>query len=115
MKDTIPLLSDMHETLRAIDSEIEYINTLERRTEPLSVPGQLVTLRALLQEAEQAWYANAGNDYTLGIMRKLAATAAAAMIQFGSPRRHVAPAPLKIYDEDRLSEFRALQERNERD
>jgi len=90
-----PLLSDSPETLRAIDSEIEYINTLDHQ--PLSVPGQLVTLRALLQEAEQAWYVNAGDHHTLGIMRKLAATASAAMIQFGSPRRHVAPAPLKIY------------------
>ena len=51
------------------------------------VAGQLVTLNVYTQEANVAWAKSAGDEAALAALRKVAAIAIRALIQYGCPRR----------------------------
>lgn len=85
------------EVIDAIGEELEYqfrVSGTDRADDTDNgVAGQLVTLNALVQQMNQAWYSNAGDHETLDLMRKAAATCVRTMVLYGTVRREM-PEPV---------------------
>ncbi len=79
------------EVIDAINEEFLYQSTLKGSgradARDHGVEGQLVTLRVYLREAEVAWTKNSGDEAALDALRKCAAIALRALVQYGCPRR----------------------------
>lgn len=87
----LPALVLTSDVIDAINEELAYQATLQGsgRADAVDhgVAGQLVTLNVYANEANAAWVKNAGEEAALGALRKVAAIALRALIQYGCPRR----------------------------
>lgn len=87
----LPLIELTPEVISAINEELAYQSTLNEsgRADAADhgVAGQIVTLSVYTHEAELAWVKNAGDEKALDALRKVAAIAIRALIQYGCPRR----------------------------
>lgn len=81
------------EVIDAINEEFDYQTSLKGSgradARDHGVEGQLVTLGVYLREAETAWVKNSGDEKALDALRKCAAIALRALIEYGCPRRFV--------------------------
>jgi hypothetical protein len=79
------------EVLDAINDELAYQTTLagsgRADAEDHGVAGQLVTLKVYTDEALIAWTKNPGDEAALNALRKVAAIAIRALVQYGCPKR----------------------------
>ena len=79
------------EVAEAINEELAYIESLTEvgRTdeEDHGVAGQLVTLDVYTRKALDSWANNAGDEESLGQLRKVASIAVRALVLYGCPRR----------------------------
>jgi hypothetical protein len=89
----LPPVAMTPEVIDAINGELVYQSTLQGSgradAQDHGVAGQLVTLRAYMRKAEDAWVRAAGDEAALGQLRKVAAIAVRALIVYGCPRRGV--------------------------
>lgn len=87
----LPEITMTPEVIDAINEELAYQSTLEGsgRADAVDhgVAGQLVTLNVYTQEANVAWAKNPGDEAALAALRKVAAIAVRALVQYGCPRR----------------------------
>lgn len=87
----LPKIELTPEVIEAINEELTYQSTLQGSgradAREHGVEGQLVTLNVYTQEAMVAWTKCAGDEAALNSLRKVAAIAARALIQYGCPRR----------------------------
>lgn len=87
----LPLVKMTPEVIDAIDGELAYQSTLQGsgRADAVNhgVSGQLVTLKVYTDEALVAWAKTSGDEAALNALRKVAAIATRALIQYGCPRR----------------------------
>jgi hypothetical protein len=90
----LPLVTMTPEVIEAINGELAYQSTLKGsgRADAVDhgVSGQLVTLATYVRRAEDAWVLNAGDEPALEQLRKVAAIAIRALIQYGCPKRQAA-------------------------
>lgn len=95
MQRGCPALSETPNVIKAIDGELDYIESLSdmgRADEKdAGVAGQLVTLNVYLQKAQALYCDHAGDRPALDVIRKIAATAIRALIMYGCPERAEAP------------------------
>ena len=79
------------EVIDAINEELKYQTTLQGSgradAQDHGTAGQLVTLGVYVNEANVAWTKNAGDEPSLDALRKVAAIAIRALVQYGCPRR----------------------------
>lgn len=84
-------------TIQAINGELRYqkdcSGTDRADNTDNGVAGQLVSLTALIAQANEAWYSNADEGPALDIVRKIAATAVRALELYGCPERKGYEAP----------------------
>jgi hypothetical protein len=89
----LPLVTMTPEVIEAINEELAYQSTLKGSgradARDHGVEGQLVTLATYVRKAEDAWTLSAGDEPALDQLRKVAAIAVRALIQYGCPRRVV--------------------------
>lgn len=87
----LPPIMMTEEIVEALNEEFEYQSTLQGSgradAREHGVEGQLVTLQAYTQQAMIDWAKNAGDEAALETLRKVAAIACRALIQYGCPRR----------------------------
>ena len=87
----LPQITMTPEVIDAINGELAYQSTLQGsgRADAVEhgVAGQLVTLKVYADEALAAWAKNVGDEAALNALRKVAAIASRALIQYGCPRR----------------------------
>jgi len=79
------------EVVEALNGELAYQATLQGsgRADAVNhgVSGQLVTLSVYTDEALVAWTKTAGEEAALNALRKVAAIAVRALVEYGCPRR----------------------------
>lgn len=89
----LPLITMTQEVIDAINEELAYQSTLKGSgradARDHGVEGQLVTLASYARKAEEAWVHSKGDEPALDQLRKVAAIAIRALIQYGCPRRIV--------------------------
>lgn len=89
----LPEIVVTEEVINAINEELAYQSSLpgsgRADATPHGVPGQLVTLGVYVNEANVAWVKNAGDEKALDALRKVAAIAVRALVQYGCPRREL--------------------------
>jgi hypothetical protein len=87
----LPQIAMTSEVIRAINEELVYQSTLQGSgradAREHGVEGQLVTLSTYVRKAEDAWTQEAGDEAALNELRKIAAIAVRALVQYGCPRR----------------------------
>ena len=87
----LPEIKMSQDVIDAINEELAYQSTLQGsgRADAVNhgVAGQLVTLNVYTNEANIAWAKTAGDEAALDALRKVAAIAVRALIQYGCPRR----------------------------
>ena len=98
----------------AINGELYYQSTLHGSgradAREHGVEGQLVTLKVYTDEALVAWAKNPGDSSALGALRKVAAIAVRALVQYGCPLRETREVRPKYTPEEII----ALHEANQR-
>lgn len=79
------------EVIAALNEELAYQNrmagTPRASTRDNGVCGQVLTLVALTNETAQTWQKTPGDEATLNMLRKCAAVAIRALVNYGCPRR----------------------------
>ncbi len=89
----LPTVTMTPEVINVIDEELAYQSTLQGSGRPDAfdhgVAGQLVTLGVYVNEANIAWTKTAGDEKVLDALRKVAAIAIRALLQYGCPRRKI--------------------------
>lgn len=79
------------EVISAINGELFYQTSLygSGRADAVQhgVAGQLVTLKVYTDKALEAWTSNPGDDKALDALRKVAAIAVRALVEYGCPKR----------------------------
>jgi hypothetical protein len=88
----LPEITMTPEVIDAINGELAYQSTIgievgRPNATDHGVAGQLVVLDVYTKEAMLAWAKSPGDEPALAAMRKVAAIAIRALIQYGCPRR----------------------------
>lgn len=87
---TSDILSERPDVVECIDSELEYQNLIAEQwadSEDNGVAGQILTLEEYTQEARKSWVRNSGEQEALKNLRKCAAIAIRALINYGALNR----------------------------
>jgi hypothetical protein len=87
----LPPVTMTPEVIEAINEELAYQSTLQGSgradAREHGVEGQLVTQATYVRKAVDAWALSAGDEAALDQLRKVAAFAVRALVQYGCPKR----------------------------